>query len=54
MGDDIHDSFLHPSFVKTSKISFKPQKSVKKSPNQSVKKAETMPKKEMKHKNILN
>ena len=22
MGDDIHDSFLHPTFVKTSKISF--------------------------------
>ena len=51
MGEDVHDSFLHPSFVKTSKISFTPQKSVKKLPNDSVKKVEQSPKtKEIKHK----
>ena len=51
MGDDIHDSFLHPNFVKTSKITFTSQKNTKKSKNNAVKKVEIMPKtKEIKHK----
>ena len=55
MGDDIHDSFLHPSFVKTSKITFPSTatKSVKKPSNNSAPKTSTltMPKtKEIKHK----
>ena len=52
MGDDIHESFLHPNFVKTSKITFTTQKNSKKSPkNAIVKKVEIMPKtKEIKHK----
>ena len=36
MGDDIHDSFLHPSFVKTSKINFAVQKDSKKSQKKNI------------------
>ena len=51
LGDDIHNSFLHPNFVKTSKISFPTPKSSKKTSNNSVKNVPTAPKtKEIKHK----
>ena len=51
MGDDIHDSFLHPTFVKTSKISFQSTKSAKKITNNSSPKTTITPKiKEIKHK----
>ena len=54
MGDDVHDSFLHPSFVKTSKISFESnKKSAKKPSNNNLPKTSMpiMPKtKEIKHK----
>ena len=48
MGDDIHNSFLHPNFVKTSKISFTSPKSSKKIHNESAPIASKT--KEIKHK----
>jgi hypothetical protein len=46
IGNDIHESFLHPSYVKTSKIIIEPPKKTK-----TIKKSVVIPsKKEIKHK----
>jgi hypothetical protein len=49
MGDQIHDSFLHPSFVKTSKIVLEPQ-TKKKNTVKVIKKDTNLKGKNIKHK----